>query len=459
MLLRLITTVSLAFTVSASKLFVSSYTGNITTFNLTHINGTYNLVQLANNNGCSPNASWLHLDAKQEHLYCVDEGIVVANGSLTSFKVDKKSGILTQVNHTATPLAPVNSVIYTSPSGTQLLAVAHYAWAFTTYKLNPVTGSFSPLQRFNFTMKKPGPNTARQAAPHPHQVRIDPQNKYFIIPDLGADILRVFWIDPKTLLVSPRPSIPVAPGSGPRHGQFLVNQLPYNKPNGTAASSTQSVKPAVSSSNVISIVPVSAQTDTPVKPQTSNSSPSVFRRRIQSRAQKKSVINYYLVSEIASTLTGYQVSYLPKDGGLHFTQVTQVSTYGLNKSSTFVYNAPAEIAVAPNGKSLLVSNRNATDFKIPNPDPKNATLVDSDTLATFSILENGKVKFNELSPAGGSFPRQFAENPDGSLVAVGLQNSGRVAIFERCKETGLMGHTVLADFEALGAVTSIVWAN
>ncbi len=402
--LSALTATALVATASATKLYVSSYAGTITTLNLTHApNGTYYLGQLESSNGCQPNASWIHLDAKHNNLYCVDEGIAVGNGTLNSFKLNPDTGVLSLVNRTTTLNAPVNSAIYTSPNGSQLLAVAHYAWGLTTWKLDPQTGAFAASQVFNFTLEKPGPNAARQAAPHPHQVLVDPSNRYLVIPDLGADLLRIFYVDPATLLVSARPTIPVVPGSGPRHGAFHV-----------AASHKQGAEDQT---------------------------------------------YYYLVTELANTLTGYKVTYLGQNGGLSMTPFTNSTTYGPANATAFAGNAAAEIEIAKNGKSLLVSNRNATFFDIKNPDPKNATRVASDTMAEFDISGDGTAHFGQLTPAGGSFPRSFAENPKGNLVAIGLQNSGRVVIYERCKVTGRLGKDVVADFEGLGQVTNVVWGK
>ena len=410
MLFTYFTTVTLALTVSASKLFVSSYTGNITTLELTESKGIHSLAQLQVSGGCAPNASWLYLDAKHEILYCIDENFAGSNGSLHSFKVNRKSGALTKIKDIAIPIAPVHATIYTNPNGTQLLAVAHYVWALTTYKLSP-DGDFTPLQNFNFTMREPGPN-AQQEAPHPHQVLIDPSNEYFVIPDLGADILRIFYIDPITLQIDPRESIEIPPGSGPRHGDFL-----------------RIVSDQVKENNV-------------------TCAEHVIRDY------------YYLVTELSNTLYGYIIESLPNSGGLSFTQVGSDKTYGPNNAPVFAGNAAAEVVVCSD-LSLLVSNRNATFLEIANPDPKNSTRILSDTFATFSLDGQGRgnFQFKALSPAGGSFPRHFSLNQNESLVAVGLQNSGRVAIYERCKETGRMSDTVLADFEGLGGVTSIVWVE
>ncbi|KAL8942138.1 MAG: hypothetical protein Q9216_001823 [Gyalolechia sp. 2 TL-2023] len=398
--------------VSSTRLYVSSYAGTITTFDLSKVgNASYQLAPLDTSTGCSPNASWLQIDVKHRNLFCLDEGFAVGNGTLTSFKIkDDKNGSLSTVNHTVIPNAPVNSAIFNGPNGSQLLAVAHYAWALTTWKVNPATASYSPLQSFNFTQPKPGPKADRQAAPHPHQVLVDPTNKYLVIPDLGSDLIRIFYIDPQTLQVSPRPSINVTAGSGPRHGVFY----------------------------------------------------SPGRRAGINRG----AIDFYLVSELSSTLAGYKVFYHPNNGGMGLTPFADpVHTWGPSNDTIFSGNAPAEIILAPGaianqGVQLLVSNRNATFFKdIKNPDPKNATHIDSDTIASFTIPKSGRKfapKFGGLVPAGGSFPRHFSINREGSLLAVGLQNSGRLVVLERCAKTGVIGE-VVADFEGLGQVSNIVW--
>ena len=85
-------------------------------------------------------------------------------------------------------------------------------------------GGLVLLQSFIFTLDKPGPNAVRQEAPHPHQVLTDPTGKFIATPDLGADFIRLFRIDPYTSLLTELPSVIAPPGSGPRHGDFLRNE-------------------------------------------------------------------------------------------------------------------------------------------------------------------------------------------------------------------------------------------
>lgn len=70
-------------------------------------------------------------------------------------------------------------------------------------------------------MAGPGPDPSRQEAPHPHEVFLDPKGQFVLVPDLGADLVRVFAVDGLNL-VSVDP-LKAAPGSGPRHVEFLVS--------------------------------------------------------------------------------------------------------------------------------------------------------------------------------------------------------------------------------------------
>ena len=80
------------------------------------------------------------------------------------------------------------------------------------------------MQTFMFNLTAPGPNPDRQEAPHPHEVILDPTGSFIVVPDLGADLLRIFSIDPKTSLLSESSSFHVPAGSGPRHGTFLKTE-------------------------------------------------------------------------------------------------------------------------------------------------------------------------------------------------------------------------------------------
>ena len=188
----------------------------------------------------------------------------------------------------------------------------------------------------------------------------------------------------------------------------------------------------------------------------------------------------YLAAELASTVTGYSVTYEPNKGGLTFNQIYVSSTYGFLVQPPG--NAPAEILVTPDNSFLMISNRNASDAVIPVPitDRNASTYVpqltyananssdsipaveESDSISTFKINADGTLRFVQLAPSGGSWPRSMAVSPDGSMVAVGLQYANRTVIYERDVGSGLLGSllaSVEMDRPGEGNVTSVVWGK
>lgn len=75
------------------------------------------------------------------------------------------------------------------------------------------------MQQFKFNMTAPGPNP-RQNAPHPHAAHVDPTGKFLLVPDLGADLIRIFSIDATSGQLTACPPGETEPGDGPRHGTF-----------------------------------------------------------------------------------------------------------------------------------------------------------------------------------------------------------------------------------------------
>lgn len=79
--------------------------------------------------------------------------------------------------------------------------------------------SLVQVQNFTFTLDGPGTVPDRQEAPHPHQTVLDPTGAFLLVPDLGADLVRIFATsaDGTVEMLDP---LPVEPGSGPRHIAF-----------------------------------------------------------------------------------------------------------------------------------------------------------------------------------------------------------------------------------------------
>src|SRR4051812_15647256 len=101
MLVRTLQLCAAASLTTATNLFVSDYSGHISTLALTEHGGHYSLTKTSANPGCAPNPSWLTLDPNHATLYCLDEGLEVNNGSLTSFIISD-DGSLTKVHREET---------------------------------------------------------------------------------------------------------------------------------------------------------------------------------------------------------------------------------------------------------------------------------------------------------------------------------------------------------------------
>lgn len=78
-----------------------------------------------------------------------------------------------------------------------------------------------------------GPDKDRQEGPHPHFAGASPDNRFLLVPDLGADRVVIYHIDHDTATLVPHGATALAPGSGPRHLKFsndgtkiyLINEL------------------------------------------------------------------------------------------------------------------------------------------------------------------------------------------------------------------------------------------
>ncbi|KAA8646838.1 uncharacterized protein ATNIH1004_005513 [Aspergillus tanneri] len=245
------------------------------------------------------------LDGTNEILYCLDEGIGLPNSTLTSFKI-KSNGSLAKIHQLQTLTGPVASVFYSATQLTdrKFFAVVHYSGsAVTTYSVDPTRGHFEHCQTFTFTIPAPGTVPSRQEASHPHGVVVDPTGQFVLVPDLGADLVRIFQVNPTTGGLEEQEPFAVAPGSGPRHAVFWT--------------------------------------------------PSRVRQ-----AQLRDV-RFYLVSELDNHLRGYDVKY-SQNGTISFSQFYDANTYGGATPPTG--SKAAEIAISPENNHLVISNRNDNMF-------------------------------------------------------------------------------------------------
>ncbi|KAI0996210.1 hypothetical protein K3495_g11969 [Podosphaera aphanis] len=364
--------------VHAVNLYVASYTGTVTTLSLSETSDQKStLSNIATVKSATPQSTWL--EKHNNLLYVVNENFSGPNGSVIPFETSEKGKLSQFQEPVPTQPGPVASVVYNDGKA---LAVAHYGGhAVSNFAISD-DGKLSPLQAFVY-QTPPGPRK-QQDSSHPHQVILHPAGNFLVVPDLGADLLRVFSIDSSSRLTEQK-SFSVPPGSGPRHGAFL---------------------------------------------QTSdNASPKVF---------------FFLITELSNTVSSYVVS--PENNSLNFTLVT--SADALNKpapegtaSAELIISPDGKFVLTSvrNASILTIPNPSPNNNTEIQSDTLQSWAIDTNT---------GELTFKQIAPAGGRIPRHFALNKEGTLAAVGLQEDGRVVVYSRNVETGKLGDIMAsADVE------------
>ncbi|KAI1170359.1 putative isomerase YbhE [Nemania sp. FL0916] len=396
----------LAGSTSATLLYVTSYAGTVTTLDLVE-GATTKLETVASTTACGANPSWLALDYSKSFLYCLDEAWGQTLGAVTSF--------YTHANGSLTPLATAELVagpvsIAEFGVGGSGLAVASYAGSGIDVVGLAPEGGVQLIQNETYKLEKPGPVPDRQDVPHPHQAILDPTARFILVPDLGADLVRVYQADAGTLKLTPIAPLKVAPGAGPRHAAFK-----------TVLNKTY----------------------------------------------------FYVLTELSNTIIGYEVHY-GRNKTLSFSKMFTIPTHGDDRELVETAAAGEIIVTPqseeeseaddvpmqkPDGKFLIVSSRWEYSLKIPNFDPTNSTEIASDPLITYAIdSRTGSLKKIQEFAAGGSGPRHFSINGDGNRLAVGLQGDGRVAIIERDVRTGLLKDFV-ATANVEGEVNAVIFSE
>jgi 6-phosphogluconolactonase (cycloisomerase 2 family) len=114
----------------------------------------------------------------------------------------------------------------------------------------------------------------------------------------------------------------------------------------------------------------------------------------------------------------------------------------------------ADTLQTPDNKFIIAANRLGPIFDLPNPDSNNSTMIKSDSLITLRPDGCGMLEFVSLTASGGTNPRHFSLNKDGSKVAVANGGTDNVVVMSRNCETGEIGDQVAAISNlAPGALT------
>jgi 6-phosphogluconolactonase (cycloisomerase 2 family) len=81
------------------------------------------------------------------------------------------------------------------------------------------TPQVKPRHFEKFSMAAPGPVSDRQDHPYAHQAKYDPSGAFLFIPDLGADLVRLYSVAGSEPVHATDIQLPA--GSGPRHVDFV----------------------------------------------------------------------------------------------------------------------------------------------------------------------------------------------------------------------------------------------
>ncbi|KAI1106930.1 putative isomerase YbhE [Jackrogersella minutella] len=198
---------------AAKNIYVASFAGPVFRLSFTkNDNGSYSLEQLDSTLQCGSNPGSLEFD-QAGTLFCLNEAIMFSDsGSVASFSHNS----LSVLDNITTDYGPAQSTFY-APNR---LGLAHYTGSAVSVIDTSDPGKMIELQSFHYFMTKPGPNSTLQDKPYPHGIVADPTGKFVVVPDRGADALRIYSVGWDDRLVE-LGAYWTNPGNGPRHGVFV----------------------------------------------------------------------------------------------------------------------------------------------------------------------------------------------------------------------------------------------
>ncbi|KAK8137360.1 hypothetical protein PG984_005300 [Apiospora sp. TS-2023a] len=333
---------------------------------------------------------WMTYDPVDKTLYVLDEnqgfpGYGVFGAMVTGWQIHTNNDSFGLMGAAHTDGGDVHGSVYGGPDGRSFVAMAgYYTSSITTLEL-PIDSGSRVLQKEHFTMSRPGPVKSRQDKPHPNAIFPDPTQRFLLVPDLGADVIRIFAVDPGFGTLNPCRPAKTGDGDGPRHGTFY---------------------------------------------QTAGNASTVL----------------YVVNELSNTVSVWTLDYPPasdRDGCLSLTKTQVISTFAPGISAPSPNAKAAEVHVRD--EHLYASNRNDQLFGSQqdsiahyNIDPATGTLTWGESASahawcptTFDINRNGtlvavggqataKVVILERDPATGKL------GPDAVAVSPMIGYGGRL---------------------------------
>jgi 6-phosphogluconolactonase len=162
------------------------------------------------------NPSFLAIHPNQKFLYSSDEVDAFdgeSQGAISAWAIDENTGSLTLLNEEgAGGTSPCHLIV--DPAGRNVLAVGYGSGTVAALPIAD-DGKLQPISKL---IKHHGSsvNADRQSSPHPHQIILDADGGYALVPDLGLDQILTY----RTHNLSHVGTTKTTPGAGPRHVAF-----------------------------------------------------------------------------------------------------------------------------------------------------------------------------------------------------------------------------------------------
>lgn len=206
-------------------LFVGSYTAGVpdTGIYIYEFNNISGSLSLMGEVDSITNPSYLTVSGNGKYVYACMDTKLPQEGSVAAFQFNFAEGTLTKINQqTSGGDNPV--YISTNQNNSYLINANYSGGSACLYAINE-NGGLYPMSQL---IKTEGSSiiASRQEKSHPHSVVFSPDEKFVFIPDLGADIIRVFQFDStatQPLVARKDLDFVSIPGSGPRHFTFHPN--------------------------------------------------------------------------------------------------------------------------------------------------------------------------------------------------------------------------------------------
>jgi 6-phosphogluconolactonase len=211
---------------AGTLVYVGTYTGEkskgIYAFRFNQTSGALTPVGLVAE---AKSPSWLALHPSGRFLYAANETNdydAEQSGAVSAYVIDSTTGALTLLNAQSSRGAhPCHLAI--DRAGHYLIA-ANYTGG--NLAVLPI-GADGALRAAGQVVPHSGSsvNSERQKGPHAHSIDFDPDSRFAVSADLGADRVFVYKYDEKggRLTAGLHPAVAAQPGAGPRHFVFHPN--------------------------------------------------------------------------------------------------------------------------------------------------------------------------------------------------------------------------------------------